>query len=59
MSKKDKLWFEGQENCNILFTKEDLMIVLKALEEKSGGFLAKDWNEFDKVKSRIYFQMRG
>ena len=55
--KKDKLWFEGQKTYDILFTEDDLRTVLLALEKQSGGFHHEDWNEFDKAKTRILFQM--
>jgi len=53
-----KLWFEGKKTYNIIFTDEDLRIVLLALEKLSPGHFTEKQNEFEKVKTRIYFQMR-
>lgn len=52
-----KAWFEGKKTTHIVFTEEDLRNVLIALERQSGGFLHDEWNEFDKAKTRILFQM--
>jgi len=59
MGLKNKLWFEGKKTYNIILTDEDLNIVLKALDKLSAGHFAEKQNEFDKVKTRIYFQLKG
>ncbi len=56
--KETKLWFEGEKTYNIIFTDEDLRTVLSALEKLSAGHFAEKQNEFDKVKTRIYFQIQ-
>ena len=56
--KKEKLWFEGEKTYNLILTEDDLKSVLKALEQLSAGHFAEKQNEFDVVKTRIYFQMR-
>ncbi|MBU1067640.1 hypothetical protein KKE60_07615 [Patescibacteria group bacterium] len=55
---KEKLWFEGKKTYNLILTEDDLKSVLKALEQLSNGHFTEKQNEFDVVKTRIYFQMR-
>ncbi len=53
----NKVWFEGEKTRTIIFTEEDLNIVLKTLDILSNGHFADTQNEFDRVKTRILFQM--
>jgi hypothetical protein len=57
---KTKLWFENQKIWNIIFTDDDLKVLLAILEEEK-KHLFSDVNKeiVDKVIHRIYFQMHG
>lgn len=48
-----KLWYEGEKTEQIIFTEEDLNIVLRVL-----NFMSKEVDdEYGRVKSRIYVQL--
>ena len=53
---KSKLWFEGVPYEVIIFTDEDLKIVLRLLDEKRDK---EGTNEYSRVFDRICFQRRS
>jgi hypothetical protein len=54
----DKIWFKGKKTHHIIFTDEDIEVVLRALTTLGAGSFAKTLNEFDVAKARIYIQLR-
>ena len=57
---KPKIWWEGEKTYTIIFTDEDITVVLKYLAMAKGRNLSPETEsekEADRVLSRIYFQM--
>lgn len=53
----NKVWFEGKKTVALIFTEEDLDVLMRALNKLGAGSFAEDVNEFDKLKTRVYFQL--
>ena len=54
-----KLWYEGVEHQRYIFTEEDIVIVLKLLDENRGrsfGEKTEKQEEIDRVFNRILIQ---
>jgi hypothetical protein len=53
----EKMWFEGVKHETLIFTEEDLGVVLRLLDERRVGLsMSREKNEFDRVFDRIMFQ---